>query len=384
MKKQSFKFIISSGILLKALQEMKYCIGKNTVLPILEDVLFSLHAESNNSELTLTTTDLENSSIRVLDCEANEDFSFAVPYVQLVKFISSLECQPLTFTYVPETLALKVLASDIACNVTCENGDDFPRIPKIEEYKIKLTVTEEICSDIKKALAFVGKDSMRPAMTGVCISFREDKKMCIVSTDAHSLFRAEYEYEGNTVHDFILPALLCKQITDEGELTFSVETNENGEELFPNVSYVHNNAGTKFNHIQRTEISRIIDAPFPQYDAVIPTEGNSLTFSRDAMQHSLKQLIPFSNKNTAQINLALNGCIAMTARDLDFSQSVEKEIPGEWNGEDLEIAFNGNLLSNLLKHYDSETVTCEMTTDKRAAKFIHGDRTYILMPIQID
>ena len=58
-------FIVSTSELLKKLQIINGVIGSNTVLPILEDILFDI----NKNQLTLFATDLETSMSTQLDIE---------------------------------------------------------------------------------------------------------------------------------------------------------------------------------------------------------------------------------------------------------------------------------------------------------------------------
>lgn len=362
-------FIISSGLLLKALKEMKYTINKNCVLPILEDVQFKIHAEKDKSFVELTATDLENSAIRFVECEASTDFQFCVPYVQSVKFISSLTEQPLIFSFDEKTMQVQICADEIMCSMSTEKGDDFPRIPKLENLKFKLNVTDEIATAIHTALPFVGTDETRANMTGVCIQFMEGNKVNVISTDAHSLFLAEFDAPVTEIGEIIIPAKLASQISP-GILV------SNGL----NVWHTRNNKqGYAMNDISRC----ISEKAFPNYAAVIPESGTSLKFNREAMIKALKQIEPFASKATHQIVLSLNGAIQMSATDKDFAQEVTKVIKGDWQGEVMDISFNASLLIKMLNEYRNETVSAEFSTPSRAVTFKEDNKTFLLMPIMI-
>jgi DNA polymerase-3 subunit beta len=69
------KFTVESGELQKALMKISGVVPSKSTLPILENILFSLSANS----LKLIATDLEISMSATLDVKGSEDGSVAVP-----------------------------------------------------------------------------------------------------------------------------------------------------------------------------------------------------------------------------------------------------------------------------------------------------------------
>jgi DNA polymerase-3 subunit beta len=69
------KFVVSSSVLLKNLQQINGVINSNTVLPILEDFLF----EVSKNKLTVVATDLETVMKIHLDIEAKDSFRICIP-----------------------------------------------------------------------------------------------------------------------------------------------------------------------------------------------------------------------------------------------------------------------------------------------------------------
>ncbi len=98
------KFIVSTSTLLRQLQIINGVIGSNTVLPILEDILFDI----NKEKLTLFSTDLETSMSTELEIECKDSGKFAIPAKILIDTLKKLLTKPLTFTIDEATKAIKI------------------------------------------------------------------------------------------------------------------------------------------------------------------------------------------------------------------------------------------------------------------------------------
>ena len=87
------KFIVSSSVLLKQLQQISGVINANTVLPILEDFLF----EVEKNRLNVVATDLETVMRIQLDIEAKDSGKVCIPAKILLDSLKNIPDQPLSF-----------------------------------------------------------------------------------------------------------------------------------------------------------------------------------------------------------------------------------------------------------------------------------------------
>lgn len=95
MKKES-KFIISAAVLMALLKEAALVIPKSAALPICEMAHCTVTA---NDKIKIHTTDSINHIILTNDCEGREDFDFTIPVKSTLKFLATIEDQPLLITY---------------------------------------------------------------------------------------------------------------------------------------------------------------------------------------------------------------------------------------------------------------------------------------------
>jgi DNA polymerase-3 subunit beta len=113
---------------------------------------------------------------------------------------------------------------------------------------------------------------------------------------------------------------------------------------------------------------RLIDARFPDYKVVIPVDNPyKLTVNRSDFQSALRRVSIFSNKSTNQVVLSITGSeLQLAAQDVDFSFEGNERMNCQYDGEDLQIAFNARFLIELLNASDSEEITIELSTPNKA------------------
>ncbi|HEY2725772.1 MAG TPA: DNA polymerase III subunit beta, partial [Parafilimonas sp.] len=113
---------------------------------------------------------------------------------------------------------------------------------------------------------------------------------------------------------------------------------------------------------------RLIDARFPDYKVVIPTDNPyKLAVNKNDFQSALRRVSIFSNKSTNQVVLSISGSeLQLAAQDVDFSFEGNERMNCQYDGEDLQIAFNAKFLIELLNASDSEEITIELSTPNKA------------------
>jgi DNA polymerase-3 subunit beta len=345
------KFIVSSSQLLKQLQHINGVINANTVLPILEDFLF----EVENSRLTVVATDLETVMRIQMDVEAREAGRVCIPAKILMDSLKNLPDQPLTFT-IDKNFGVEITSDNGKYKVMGENPDNFPKEPTADDTTSFTMPSTALVTAINKTLFAVSNDDLRPAMTGVFFELNKEY-IQFVATDAHRLVR----YKRTDVScprpdSFIVPKkplnLLKSALPDnEDELTISYN---------PNHLFVKH--GT-------TQMScRLIDARFPDYKVVIPTDNPyKLVLEKSLFQSALRRVSVFSNKSTNQVALAISGSeLQLAAQDVDFSFEGNERMQCQYDGENLTIAFNARFLIEMLNAADGGEVRIELSTPTKA------------------
>lgn len=345
------KFEVSSAELLSELQIASGAINPNPVIPILEDFLFDL----KGNQLTISSTNLETTIISSIDVAGSEDGIIAVPARILLDTLKALPEQPITFILDENNNGITLKSSYGEYKLAGDSPEDFPEVPSEDDTE-KLTLSaKKLQRAVTNTIFATSSDEMRMAMTGVFVQI-DFNKIIFVATDAHKLVKYTF---GNIVSEntasFIIPkkalTLLKNALSDSGD----VEMAYNAKNVF-------------FKFDGSTVICRLVDAKYPDYNAVIPVDNpNQLALGRRDFQNSLKRIAIYANKTTNQVILNINeNSLTISAQDLDFSNEATEVLTCKYEGEPMNIGFNAKFLGEMLGVLESDDITLNLSTPNRA------------------
>lgn len=344
-------FVTSSITLLHHLQSISGALSTNTKLPILDNFLFKV----NQNKLTIVATDLETTMVTHLEIQSESDGEIAIPAKLLLEVLKNLPDQPCAFRINKDNYAIEISYDNGKSKMVGFNGNEFPKLPT-SEYTSSIEVTGELLSSaIAKTLFAVGTDEMRPVMTGVLCEFSPEN-ITFVATDAHKLVRYQRtDISTQSSSSFIIPKKPLNLL----------KGNLRGEEMVT-IEYNESNATFTFNDL--TLVCRLIDGKYPNYEAVIPKENpNVLTVDRGQFHNSLRRVSIFSNKTTHQVQLKMAGSeLQLFAEDMDFSNEANERLTCNYNGVDMEIAFNAKPLVEMLSILETDSIQLSMSEPSRA------------------
>jgi DNA polymerase-3 subunit beta len=224
---------------------------------------------------------------------------------------------------------------------------------------------------ISKTIFATSTDELRPPMTGVLFEI-ESERLTLVATDAHKLVKFSYlGIDSDENASFIVPKkalnLIKSALPDNAP-----------------ISVTFNDTNAFFSFGDTRLICRLIDAKYPDYNAVIPVDNpHLLTISKGDFQNSLKRIAIYSNKTTNQVILNIGKeILTLSAQDIDFSNEAIEELNCVFEGEPFTIGFNAKFLVEMLNVLESDEVKIELSTPTRAGILTPADQiegTEILM-----
>ncbi len=348
------KFIISSEHFLNTIQPLVSIINTNPALPIVENILIELNANT----LTVKATDLETTIVNTTQVESESNDSIAVNSKLLSETLRAFPEQPLTFKTNESNNTLEITSDQGQYTLSYINSDEFPSTPEIAEPKSISIQSIKLLNGLKNTLFATGNDELRPVMSGVYIEI-DNNNIIFVSTDAHKLVKYQNSIESNidNTTSFIVPKKplqLIKNTINEMDDTIKME---------------YNKTNIIFSFKTMQIYCRLIDGNYPNYNAVIPNENpNKLNINRKKILDSLKRISIFSNQSTHQIKVKINGNeITLSGEDIDFSNKALEKIQCEYSGEDMEIGFNAKFLIEVLKTLESDKIYFHFSSPSKAA-----------------
>ena len=369
------KFIVSSAALLKKLQVLSGVINATNTIPVLDHFLFDI----DNSNLTITSSDLETTMVSSIEVDSKSKGNIAIPSKLLIDTLKTFPDQPLTFT-VEENNIIEINSNHGKYTLAYADGEQFPKAITLDNPSEAKVSSKVLLKAINSTIFAAGNDDLRPVMSGVFFQLSQDNST-FVATDAHKLVKyTRTDVSASELAEFIMPKKplnLLKTIIDE-DFQVTIE---------------YNNSNAKFILENLIIVCRLIDGNYPNYEAVIPTENpNILTIDRNQFLNSLKRVSIFSNKTTHQVRLKLAGAeLNISAEDIDFSNKAEERLTCDYKGEDIEIGFNSRFLIEMLNNIESNEVSLEMSLPNRAGilKPVSGyedgeEITMLVMPVMLN
>ena len=368
------KFNVSSQELLHQLNKAAGAISSNPVLPVLEDFLFDV----KGSALTITATNLETTIITDLNVSVEEEGRAAIPAKILLDTLKALPDQPVAVAVDEESRGITITSAYGKYKLTGDNPDDYPEIQEVSTESALELEGRVLSNALNKTLFATSNDDLRIAMTGVFVQV-DFNKITFVATDAHKLVK--YTFGGvSTEHtgSFIIPkkslSLLRGILRDDS-----------------NVTLQHGKSNVSFTLDGAQMVCRLIDANYPDYNAVIPVDNpNLLKVARADFQNSLKRIAIYANKTTNQVVLNINeGSLTVSAQDLDFSNEATEQLTCEYSGEPIIIGFNGRFLIEMLSVLNADEIQFELSTPNRAGIMLpaepqeNEDLLMLVMPVMM-
>jgi DNA polymerase-3 subunit beta len=343
------RFEVSSTDLLKQLTIASGAISANPVLPIMEDFLFDVR----KNVLTITSTNLETTIITQLDVTADEDGVIAIPAKILLDTIKALPEQPVTIT-ADENNGIKILSAFGVYKLSGDASDDFPSPPEEDDVETLTLNSKKIQKGITNTIFATSNDELRLAMTGVLIQI-DFTKLNFVATDAHKLVKYTI---GNLVTDIARSLIVPKK-------GLTLVKNALSEECDVTISF--NKANIFFSFGRTKIVCRLIDAKYPEYNAVIPVENPyEALLNRKDFLNSLRRISIYANKSTNQVILNLTEkSMTISAQDLDFSNEATEQLNCSFSGDAMTIGFNAKFLGEMLSVLENDEIKLQLSTPSR-------------------
>jgi DNA polymerase-3 subunit beta len=367
------EFKVSSGELLRHLNTVAGAIHTNPVLAITEDFL----VEIRKGVMTITATNLETSIATRLEVDSKANGAVAIPARILLETLKALPNQVVTFDADVEQRTLVLTTDNGMYKMAVDPPDDFPALPVSDDKEVEIPV-DRLLAGINYTIFATTSDEMRPAMTGINVVV-DFNKITFVASDGHKLVRCHVLGTATDITgSFVVPkkamALLKGAAPQEGPC------------------YLKFNKNHAFFRFENTEVvCRLINQAYPDFNAVIPVNNkNVLHVSRSQLLGALKRINIFANRTTNQVFFSLDeSSLTITTKDLDFSNEAKEQLPCEYEGERLDIAFNARFFIELLGALGQEEIHLTFSVPSKPVllypdeQYEHEEVMMLIMPVII-
>jgi DNA polymerase-3 subunit beta len=368
------KFNINQQDLQQALNYCQGVIEKRSTLPILSNILL----DANNSNLTITATDLDLIFIhQIKNVEILEPgritTTSSIMYDIIRKFTSGKKIN----LSLKDESKLQVESEKSLFNLNCINASEFPLTDENfnqNEFSIK---SKQLLKLLNKCKFSVSNDETRHYLSGIYLHQTEveDKiYLTAAATDSHRMSISKVRLENKIEFEpIILPKKTIFQLC-------SLLDNYDGEVKVSNAK-----SKIKFELDNSILISKLIDGKFPNYIQVIPKNNQK------KLELDLKLFLD-SVDRVASVSLDKKDGVKFNMSKDILNLSVNNTNSGDGKeslsvsfDHDLEISFNSRYLMDVASQLDGEKIEIYFN-DTGSPALIKDpgdfDSIYVVMPMK--
>ena len=368
------KFNVNQQDLQKSLGYCQGVIEKRSTLPILSNILL----EANNSNLTMTATDLDLifihniNNVEILE-EGKTTTSSSIMYDIVRKFTSG---KKINFSSISEN-KLHLESEKSVFNLNCIDASEFPLTNEDfsdNEFNIN---GKHLLKLLNKCKFSISNDETRHYLSGIYFhqSQIDDKfYLTAAATDSHRMSIAKVRLQDKIEFEpIILPKKtifqLCSLLEDfEGDVKIS--------NIKSKIKFQLNNS---------VLISKLIDGKFPNYIQVIPKENQKkLEVDLKSFLDSVDRVASVSLDKKDGVKFNLNKDVLNLSVNNTNSGDGKESLNVQFD-HDLDISFNSRYLIDVASQLDGDKIeiflkdTGSPALIKDPADF---DSIYVVMPMK--
>ena len=362
------KLKIKQNILMEHLNYVIKGISSKNLIPILNCIKFEL----SNDGLYLMSTDNEVAIKTFIPKEKIENIDVCGEIVVSGKYIYEIiKKLPNEVINIEEVMESKLFinTSNSSFNLNCNNASDFPMLD-LEDNKNPITISKKMFkSIINQTLFATSTQESRPALTGLNFKIEGDTLEC-VATDSYRLAKKIIKLDSNVVEkiNIIIPTKNLYELVklfndDEGDLELHIFNNKI---IF------------KFNSI--IMMSRLVNGTYPDTSKLIPTsfsvtmnvklndlynaidraslltnESDKNTIKLESTENSIKLSSNIPEIGNVEETVSLGNNVEEGFR-IAFSSRYMMDALRSFEGEEVELLFNGEVKPIILKSTDDDSL----------------------------
>jgi len=383
--------------LAKGLSIVGRAVSSRSTLPVLSNILLA----TDQGQLKLAATNLEIGINCWIGAKVEDEGSITVPARLLTDFVNSLPAEKIDLDLSVRTQTLNLKCARYEANFKGIDAAEFPTIPTVAD-RGDTAVIELPPATLRQMIhqvAFAASaDESRPTLTGVEVRF-EEERLTMAATDGYRLARRSggMGMIGGTRNTVIVPARSLSEVariaadaSDERAIEVTITPARN-QIMF----HIWGKSDGKGGYHQVDVVSQLLDATFPDYNAIIPRSFKTrAVLDTQAFLRTVRMAFLFAREAANAVRVQISpseglkpGTLTITATSAELGDNVS-EMDALVEGDANEIAFNAKYLIDALSAIDTPQVALEATRSTapgviRPVGAGPEEYTQVIMPMQL-
>jgi len=371
------KLTCNRRVLHEALQHVSRVVSGRTTLPILSNLLL----DAREGKLRVVAYDMEIGAQSAVPIEVEEEGALTVPARVLGDVVASLPDATVEMKSEDRNV-MELSCGRSQYTIHGLPAEEYPALPEVAE-EVGVSVSQAVMRDLIRATIFAAStDETRAILTGVLLK-RDGESLKVVATDSYRLAVKTTSPETVKVHgedegwQVIVPARALQELNrmlDPADEETMVQVRGSEQQILFEVGPYR-------------LISRLIEGQFPNYERVIPAETErTIVVAREELLGAIKRAAIVARAEASKLVFRTQeGTLTITAESGDVG-SAHEELPANVEGEEIEIAFNAEYLTDVLGVMESEQVIWQLAGALSSGLLKEADDPdylYVVMPMQL-
>lgn len=365
------KFTIKQDMLNRPLQRVSNIVDRRQTKPILGNVLFDLQGNG----LTMTTTDMEiemQSRATVLE---GDEGQVTIPARKLMEICRSLPGDvDLRFSVDEGRVLLRAGRSRFTLSTL--PPIEFPNIEISEAQACFELPAGKLKEGLDRTAFAMAQQDVRYYLNGLLMEIH-GHGLRFVATDGHRLAISDIVDDIGDMEDqrIIVPR---KGVLELGRM---LADTEQATEVVLGRNFIHVITGTD------SFACKLIEGVYPDYENVIPKTGDKNALcDRETLRQALMRVSILSSEKYRGVKMRFTDSQLILSANNPEHEEAEDELPVEYKGDELEIAFNVTYLIDALTACDGDLVKFNLSDANSCCliETVPDSRSrYVVMPMRL-
>lgn len=364
------KATVSKHELVTLIGKIQNIVSPKPAIPILANIMI----EAVDGQLILTATDLTVSMKIALDAKIHEEGGITLPAKKFFQLIREITTPQIEIETNSSDIAI-ITAGSSHFKIHGMAKNEFPALPDFSsaaEAPIGVALFKEMLSRTAFAAA---RDDNRQVLNGVFLQAKESV-LTVIGTDGKRLAKIYADCPTPDIDNasYILPLKAVE------EMIRILDAKEETAKLFFMDDKVCLEAGSI------VLITKLLSGQYPDVTRVIPQKSAApIALHREELMQLLRQVSLFTSENSSSVRFSFtNGQLQLSATSGEIGEG-KVNMPVNYAGPKLDIAFNPAFFIDILRNSKDETVDFDVSdsynpgliTDSTSALFV-------IMPMRLE
>jgi DNA polymerase-3 subunit beta len=336
-------------------------VSPRSTLPVLGNILLA----TDEGRLKLAATNLEIGISCWIGAKVEDDGAVTVPSRLLGEFVNQLPAERIDMDLSVRTLMLNLKCARYDTNIKGIDASEFPIIPTSDGADAIRIEADTLRKMINQVVFAAATDESRPTLTGVNARFNGNR-LTLAATDGFRLAVRGTELATTVPEktEVIIPARALSELSR----IIGLLPKTDGEAQMVEITIASARNQILFHLPDVDMVSQLIDANFPNYEAIIPKSFATRTIiDTQATLRALRVANLFARDSSNIVRFQMTpghdgapASLTMTATSAESGDNLAN-LDAIIEGPEGEIAFNGRYMLDVLSVIDEPQIALETT-----------------------